>query len=362
MPSASTTGAQPNSGSAQSREHKQGNQDRKYTIEQKTAVIRVRKCSPTAFYDILGLEEVRKSVSDGEIKKAYRKLSLLTHPDKNGYEGADEAFKLVSRAFQVLSDPDKRKKYDTFGGDPDNRFGAGSTSSASSPFGGFSRTPGSSRQGPVWEEEISPEELFNRFFGGGGGAFAQFGGFGAGSQMFFDINGGPGFRVHTFGGNHPRRRPHDANRDGDAPTPTISSSLSSLLPLLLLVILPLLSALFSNSMQNPPGPSFRFDSPSPPHTMHRTTPRLKVDYYLNPEEVSDWSLRRLSQLDARAELNYISKLQMECENEIDQRGRLMQDAQGWFFQDTEKMNQARSMELRNCRRLDDLRIGRGIAY
>ncbi|KAI9780876.1 MAG: hypothetical protein M1839_006503 [Geoglossum umbratile] len=361
MPSASTTGAQPSSGgNAQSREHKQGNQDRKYTIEQKTAVIRVRKCSPTAFYDILDLEDVKMSVSDGEIKKAYRKLSLLTHPDKNGYEGADEAFKLVSRAFQVLSDPDKRKKYDTFGGDPDNRFGAGSASSSSSPFeGGFGRTPGSSRQGPVWEEEISPEELFNRFFGGGGG---QFGGFGTGTQMFFDFDGGPGFRVHTFGGNRPRRRPHEANRDGDGPMPTISSSISGLLPLLLLVLLTLLSALFSNSMQDPPGPSLRFESPSPPYTMRRTTPRLKVDYYLNPEEVSDWSLRKLSQLDVRAELNYVNKLQMECENEIDQRGRMMQDAQGWFFQDTEKMDQARSMELRSCRRLDDLRIGSGVAY
>ena len=104
MPSASTTGAQPNGSgsSAQSREHKQGNQDRKYTVEQKIAVIRVRKCSPTAFYDILGLEEVRKSVSDGEIKKAYRKLSLLTHPDKNGYDGADEAFKCASHSPSAL--------------------------------------------------------------------------------------------------------------------------------------------------------------------------------------------------------------------------------------------------------------------
>ena len=56
-------------------------------------MIRVRRCKATAFYDILGLEEVKSSCSDGEIKKAYRKLSLLTHPDKNGYEGADEAFK-----------------------------------------------------------------------------------------------------------------------------------------------------------------------------------------------------------------------------------------------------------------------------
>ena len=57
----------------------------------------MRKCKATAFYDILGLEELRRSggekVGEGEIKKAYRKLSLLTHPDKNGCEGADEAFK-----------------------------------------------------------------------------------------------------------------------------------------------------------------------------------------------------------------------------------------------------------------------------
>ena len=91
MPAATASGADASNGNAaKNRDHNQGNQDRKYTVEQKTAVIRVRKCSATAFYEILGLE---KSSSDAEIKKAYRKLSLLTHPDKNGYEGADEAFK-----------------------------------------------------------------------------------------------------------------------------------------------------------------------------------------------------------------------------------------------------------------------------
>ncbi len=81
---------------------------------------------------------------------------------------------VVSRAFQVLSDPDKKAKFDRFGGDPDNRFGGGSTS-AQSPFSGFARSPG---RGPMFEDEISPEEMFNRFFGGGGGMGGGFGPFG----------------------------------------------------------------------------------------------------------------------------------------------------------------------------------------
>lgn len=78
--------------------HDDGSSQRAFTVEQKAAVIRVRKCKATDFYDILGLEAVRTSCSDSEIKKAYRKLSLLTHPDKNGYTGADEAFKSRSDA------------------------------------------------------------------------------------------------------------------------------------------------------------------------------------------------------------------------------------------------------------------------
>lgn len=80
---------------------------------------------------------------------------------------------VVSRAFQVLSDSEKKAKFDRFGGDPDNRFGPGSAPSAS-PFDGFARSPGSGR-GPMFEDEISPEELFNRFFGGGmgGGPFGE---------------------------------------------------------------------------------------------------------------------------------------------------------------------------------------------
>lgn len=167
------SGSQSSSGDAKQRAHHDGSAGRAFTVEQKAAVIRIKQCAPTAYYKILGLEEVKATCSDSDIKKAYRKLSLLTHPDKNGYDGADEAFKLISKAFQVLSDPDKKKKFDQFGGDPDARFNpaAAGGGGGGSPFGGgFGR-----RGGPSFgEEEMTPEELFRQFFGGGfGGPFGM---------------------------------------------------------------------------------------------------------------------------------------------------------------------------------------------
>ena len=87
---ASGSNAQPNGDAKSRQQHTDGSEGRAYTPEQKAEVLRIRKCSPTSFYEILAVE---KTASDGQIKKAYRKISLLTHPDKNGYSGADEAFK-----------------------------------------------------------------------------------------------------------------------------------------------------------------------------------------------------------------------------------------------------------------------------
>lgn len=94
------------------------------------------------------------------------------------------SFIVVSRAFQVLSDPDKKAKYDRFGGDPDSRFtpsagpSGGSSFSSSGFSGGFPRSHPAAG-GTMFEEEISPEELFNRFFGGSfgpmSGGFSPFG-------------------------------------------------------------------------------------------------------------------------------------------------------------------------------------------
>ncbi len=64
------------------------------------------------YYEVLGLQ---KNASKEDIKSAYRKLALQYHPDRNKQQGAEEKFKEISEAYAVLSDDEKRKRYDTYG-------------------------------------------------------------------------------------------------------------------------------------------------------------------------------------------------------------------------------------------------------
>ena len=84
------------------------------------------------YYKVLGLT---KSATSDEIKRAYRRLAVKYHPDKNpGNKAAEEKFKKVSEAYEVLSDPKKRADYDQFGPDMFNRAAGG----AGGPGGGYS--------------------------------------------------------------------------------------------------------------------------------------------------------------------------------------------------------------------------------
>lgn len=125
------------------------------------------------YYEVLG---VSRTVTVEEIKKAYRKKAIEHHPDKNpGNKEAEEKFKEAAEAYEVLSDPQKRQRYDQFGH-------AGVGSAASGGFGGG----------------MSMDDIFSQFgdiFGGHFGGFSGFGGFGGSSRGGQRIRKGSDLRV-----------------------------------------------------------------------------------------------------------------------------------------------------------------------
>ena len=115
------------------------------------------------YYEVLGVD---KSASIDDIKKAYRKKAIQYHPDKNpGDKEAEEKFKEAAEAYAVLSDPDKKAKYDRFG------------------HAGLGGQPGPDFSGGFGDLN----DILNNLFGGGGfggfRGFGGFGGFGGGSPL-----------------------------------------------------------------------------------------------------------------------------------------------------------------------------------
>lgn len=155
-----------------------------------------------------------------------------------------------------------------------------------------------------------------------------------------------------MGGTRPRGRPREASDEA----PNGMSGLMQLLPLLLLFVLPLLSSFFTGSTSS--GPQVRYDASVPPHTMHRVTPRYKIDYFLNPTEVDGYTSRQFNSLDQRAEVDYVTTLKYQCENEVQRQRYEINEATGFFFTDENRLQRARNMQMPGCRRLDELKVNR----
>ncbi|KAK9479355.1 hypothetical protein V1514DRAFT_328419 [Lipomyces japonicus] len=167
--------------------------DANLRTELKEAELEVKKASRKDYYKILGVD---KHAGDSEIKKAYRKMALLYHPDKNPDDPtAHEKFKDVGEAYEILSDAQKRSRYDSgvdLQGD-DMYSGAGGMGA-----------------------EIDPSVLF-QMFGQGGGIPSEFmgGGFQSGGSPFGGAQFGGGFPGgHQFRSQGRQQQQQQGNRGG----------------------------------------------------------------------------------------------------------------------------------------------------
>lgn len=143
------------------------------------------------YYDLLG---VSRNADKDEIKSAFRKLARKYHPDVNKDAGAEERFKEINRAYEVLSDPEMKARYDRFGeAGVSSGAGAGAAGVDFGDFSGFAN------------------DIFETFFGGGGG----FGGATTGTRRRGPTRGEDlrldlrlKFREAVFGGEHEIKIPH----------------------------------------------------------------------------------------------------------------------------------------------------------
>ena len=187
------------------------------------------------YYEILELE---KNATDEQIKKAYRRLAVKFHPDKNKSKNAEEAFKKINQAFTVLSDKNKRKNYDLFGSEEGQGLNGMNFSTATG-------------------ADFDPFEIFNAFFQGSGfsngfGPEVSFTSFGNGGTTFkvyssgFNDFGFHGFPFHqNFAHNNINRTNNQRRRNQEEINIINLTTLCMYIPILILFFM-LMTSMFSN--------------------------------------------------------------------------------------------------------------------
>ncbi|OQS05283.1 DnaJ subfamily B protein [Thraustotheca clavata] len=275
--------------------------NRPFTDEQVKIVQAIKACKN--HYDVLG---VAKTADENEIKKAYRKLALKLHPDKNSAPGAEDAFKAVGKAFTVLSDDQKRADYDRYG---DN---------APSENGG--QAPRAYR---YQQEDISPEEIFNMFFGGG---------------------------------LHPQRHRHRQSHAQHNATPrTPMQQLVQFLPLILVFCLSLISFPAERNVPFSLHPTNEF--PVQRNTRMRNVIN-GIPYYVakdfDKKYTNDW--RDLMRVEQMVQQWHVASLQEGCEAERIKQKRRINKARGLQDVSTREdaLRKAASMAMPNCDELQRL--------
>ncbi len=246
-----------------------------------------------------------RNADEGEIKKAYRKLALKFHPDKNSAPSAEAAFKAINAAMDTLSDPNKRQIYDEMG----HEGAARQASTGGAGGGGFNGFSGN---------EMSPEDIMNMFFNGG-----MHGGFG-------------GFRTYNFGGGGMRNRrqyrqqarPQDED-DGHRNPQQGGGGLQQLFNFLPLILLFLsFSGFFSSGGDHSWDRPFSLSSHYP-HIVQRTTSSYgvtpNIPYYVGPDFHKTYSKNDIRRVEMQVEIDFKQDLLGKCDREQKYKNKMLQE-------------------------------------
>jgi len=166
------------------------------------------------YYKILG---ITKGASEDEIKKAYRKMALKYHPDKNKSPGAEDKFKEIAEAYEVLSDKKKKEIFDKYGEEGlKGGMGGGGPSGGGSRAGNFQQYSYHGDPHETFRMFFGNENPFESFFNFGGGPHGGSGGMGQSPFFQFQSSGGHDdmdvdepFGHHMFAGQSQRQKRQD---------------------------------------------------------------------------------------------------------------------------------------------------------
>lgn len=266
------------------------------------------------YYRILGIQ---RDASDDEIKRAYRKLALKYHPDKNSAPNAEEKFKEIGEAYEVLSDKKKRDTFDNFGEDG-LRAGSSRTTTFTN-YNNFNRP---------YESDISPEEIFNIFLNGG---FV-------------------GRRWQTGGGYRPRQHHHtsaNGHQDGQEVSPGFNL-LVQLVPVLVLIGLALASYL---NHIDPPYSLY----PTRSYSVERKIEFLDIKYYVRDDFDKQYQGYDLRKIESSVLDEYLHELRDKCIREKAHKENMLHRAYYLYYNDEEKLKMAQSIQTPSCSRYDQTR-------
>ncbi|CAD7960005.1 unnamed protein product [Amoebophrya sp. A120] len=277
---------------------------REYTPEQMQLVQKILRTKD--FYALMGLT---KTASVDEIKKAYKKLALKLHPDKNGAPGAEEAFKKLSKAVQCLEDTNKRRIYDQCG-DPDR-----------------AEQQTNFRQ----EEFMTANDFFDMFFNGG---------------RMQQQNRHPG------GARGAQRQQQQA-----APEDVQRQQLLNLLPLLFVI----LTALTSSGIFQPRTHRVFSLTRDSTFQVEQKTSRLKAQYFVHSERDFNQQFPKNKanrlELEEEVEMQFIRSQQSECEYQEKKMWKRVMQARKIAdpTSRSKEMERAKSMPKTSCDKLETIK-------